>query len=215
MSTEQTHDVNTEQTPEEQKEHNVTGYIRFNKEDDLTTIFNTLFEFRKKYGLKYSHNRNFIYFSVKKNYLPEFAKVQQFRISHYKSKSEYTCSEDVANKLCEIRDSFLRIEKNNETGNVVFLSRTNDNTHNQLVYNVFKNNNEEFDSNKYRFLEQVKKNNNGEQVVKEYKQFKKTENSVKKHLLKTKTTVEDGFTKVVRNKAKYNNKKSQVRQATV
>ena len=70
---------------------NVTGFIRFNKDEDLTPIFNTLYQFRTSHGLKYSHHHRhgLIFFSVKSDCLAELAKVQPFSFSHFLSKKCY------------------------------------------------------------------------------------------------------------------------------
>jgi hypothetical protein len=148
---------------------NVTGYIHFNKDDDLSKIFNILHEFRKNYGLKYSHHKDFIFFSVRSDCLSELAKAQPFRISHYRTKSEYSCSSELADKLLSVRDSFVRMswtktdKKTSEDteskesvdtadGTVQFLSRTIGRVHNQLVYRIFKSISEEFYRSNYHFV---------------------------------------------------------------
>lgn len=135
---------------------NVTGYIHFNKDDDLTKIFETLQQFRTSHRLKYYHHRNdFIFFSVKSDCLGELAKVQKFKISHYNSKSMYECTKDFADKLLAIRDSFVRLSWCEESGQVQFLSRTIGRVHNELVRRVFKTANETFDRSCYHFVPHI------------------------------------------------------------
>lgn len=131
---------------------NVTGYIHFNKDDDLSKIFNTLHQFRTSHGLKYSHHRDFIFFSVKSDCLSELAKVQPFRISHYRSKSEYSCSKELANKLLVVRDSFVRMTWMETEGLVQFLSRTVGRVHTQLVRRIFESVSETFAYSDYHFV---------------------------------------------------------------
>ena len=131
---------------------NVTGYIHFNQNDDLSKLFNTLHQFRTSHGLKYSHHRDFIFFSVKSDCLSELAKVQPFRISHYRSKSEYSCTKDLADKLLAVRDSFVRMSWMETEGVVQFLSRTIGRVHNQLVYRIFKSASEMFSRTNYHFV---------------------------------------------------------------
>ena len=136
---------------------NVTGYIHFNKDDDLTKIFETLHTFRTSHRLKYYHHRHdFIFFSVKSDCLTELAKVQPFKISHYSSKSTYTCTKEVADKLISVRDSFVRTSWDEETGTVQFLSRTIGRVHNELVQRVFKTVDETFDRSSYHFIPHIK-----------------------------------------------------------
>jgi len=143
---------------------NVTGYIHFNKDDDLTIIFETLQQFRTSHKLKYYHHRNdFIFFSVKSDCLGELAKVQKFKISHYNSKSMYDCTKEFADKLLAVRDSFVRLSWSEESGQVQFLSRTIGRVHNELVRRVFKTVDETFDRSCYHFVPHVS-SDSGEQA---------------------------------------------------
>jgi hypothetical protein len=214
---------------------NVTGYIHFNKDDDLTKIFETLQQFRTSHKLKYYHHRNdFIFFSVKSDCLGEFAKVQKFKISHYNSKSMYDCTKDFADKLLEVRDSFVRLSWNEESGQVQFLSRTIGRVHNELVRRVFKTVGETFDRSNYHFVPHVP-SESGEQGetkpevvptrvstgsrgkrggrggsrgghgISHEATREHTSHGTTQH-----TSGNDSFTKVVRNKSKYNKNKVKV-----
>jgi hypothetical protein len=134
---------------QESRSRNVTGYIHYNKSDDLTKTFEVLKEFRTKYGLKFSHHRDYVFFSLKSDYLDELAKKQPFRISHYRSKSEYKCDENISEKLLGQSDSFLRMTYNKENGVVQFLSRTTGYIHRHLVIRVFNDSDVSFDKNNY------------------------------------------------------------------
>lgn len=221
MSEQDNQTTQTEKT--EQTVKNVTGYIHYNKDDDLTKIFNVLHKFRTDYGLKYSHNREFIFFSVKSDCLGEFAKVQPFRISHYRSKSTYSCSKEQGEKVLAVRDSFVRASWNDTAGCLEFLSRTIGRVHNYLVSRVFKTAGEEFIREKYHFIKLVnateEQDVSKEEVkeVKEVKDKKQTKKTSKPKTLRGKKVKQqnvsvssDGFTKVVRNKAKYNKNKVKV-----
>ena len=147
---------------------NVTGYIHFNKDDDLTKIFETLHTFRTSHRLKYYHHRDgFIFFSVKSDCLSELAKVQPFKISHYSSKSTYSCDKTVADKLVAVRDSFVRLSWDETSGTVQFLSRTIGRVHNDLVRRVFKSADEVFVRTNYHFIPHVQSGADGEEVVSE------------------------------------------------
>lgn len=144
---------------------NVTGYIHFNKDDDLTKIFESLHQFRTSHRLKYYHHRNdFIFFSVKSDCLNELAKVQKFKISHYSSKSTYFCTKEVADKLVAVRDSFVRLSWDETEGTVQFLSRTIGRVHNELVRRVFKAAAETFERTNYHFVPHVKSSGEGDDV---------------------------------------------------
>lgn len=221
---------------------NVTGYIHFNKDDDLTKIFETLQQFRTSHKLKYYHHRNdFIFFSVKSDCLGELSKVQKFKISHYSSKSMYDCTKEFADKLLAVRDSFVRLSWSEESGQVQFLSRTIGRVHNELVRRVFKTANETFDRSCYHFVPHVS-SETGEQdeTTPEvaparvstgfrggrggrggsrggrggsrggYGGYHGATREHTGHGTTQHTSGNDGFTKVVRNKSKYNKNKVQV-----
>ncbi|AYV79972.1 MAG: hypothetical protein Gaeavirus3_26 [Gaeavirus sp.] len=136
----------------EERVRNVTGYIHYNEDDDLTKIFDTLTKFRKEHGLKYSHHKNFIFFLLKSDCLEELVKFQPFRISHYHSKSEYPCDKTDADKLLAVLDSFVRMSWNEETERVEFLSRTLGRIHNKLVRRIFETGGIEYDNDKYMII---------------------------------------------------------------
>jgi hypothetical protein len=153
------------QTNEDQtktKTRNVTGYIHYNKDDDLTKIFDTLREFRTKHGLKFSHHRDYIFFSVRSEHLNELAKQQPFRISHYRSKSQYKCDKQMADKLTNQSDSFVRMTWNETDGNVQFLSRTTGKIHNQLLQRIFKDSDVSFNRSNYHMVRTQQNNQNND-----------------------------------------------------
>ena len=141
----------------ENKTHFVTGIIYYKDGDDLTETFTTLHKFRKEYGLKYSKNRGCIYFSVNGEHLTELSKEQKFKISHFKSKSEYVCNQELADKLLAVRDSFIRMFWVETEGKVQFLSRTNTFDHNQLVFRIFKSISETFTKSNYYLVKTLAK----------------------------------------------------------
>jgi hypothetical protein len=127
----------------------VTGYIHYNKDDDLTKIFDVLKDFRTRLGLKFSHHKDYIFFSLKSEHLNELAQKQPFRISHYRSKSEYKCDKATSEKLTKQSDSFLRMTWNEETGMVQFLSRTTGRVHMYLVLRIFNDSTTKFEKQNY------------------------------------------------------------------
>jgi hypothetical protein len=219
---------------------NVTGYIHYNKEDDLTKMFNVLHKFRTDYGLKYSHNRDFIFFSVKSDCLGELAKVQPFRISHYRSKSTYNCTKEVSEKVLAVRDSFVRASWNDTEGCLEFLSRTIGRVHNYLVSRMFKTGGETFVRANYHFVRvstqeaqdtgvvvqdtgvvaqdtvppKGKTQSKGKLSFRGKKPAKSARPDRPDKEVKTTVESSDGFTKVVRNKSKYNKNKVQVESSS-
>jgi len=134
------------------KTRNVTGYIHYNKDDDLTKIFDVLKDFRTRLGLKFSHHKDYIFFSLKSEHLNELAQKQPFRISHYRSKSEYKCDKATSEKLTKQSDSFLRMTWNEETGTVQFLSRTTGRVHMYLVLRIFNDSTTKFEKQNYSVI---------------------------------------------------------------
>lgn len=220
------------ETPETTR--NVTGYIHFNKDDDLTKIFETLHTFRISYKLKYYHHRNdFIFFSVKSDCLSELAKVQPFKISHYSSKSTYSCTKEVAEKLLAVRDSFVRTSWDEEKGTVQFLSRTIGRVHNELVRRVFKTADEDFVRTSYHFVPHVsKESEEGTMTPRDTEPVPNTVRTTRarrgghqrgsgnqrggRHQQGTgrEQSENDGFTRVVRDKSKYNKNRVQMESTT-
>ena len=131
----------------DQKPKIVTGFIHYDKDDDLTKIFNVLQDFRGNYGLKFSHHRGQIFFSVRSDHLDELYAKQPFKVSKYSTRTTYECDQTCGNKLVSQRDSFLRMTY--QDGKVIFSSRTPPRIHYQLVQRVFKDTNTFFDKQKY------------------------------------------------------------------
>jgi hypothetical protein len=207
-----TEDNQIAQTSTETKKtvKNITGYIHFNDGDNLDTVFTNLKQFHESHKLKYFHHRKgFIFFSVKSDCLDEFSKVQKFKISHYNSKSTYSCSKEVADKLLAVMDSFVRMSWVEEDGHVLFLSRTLGRVHNDLIRRIFKTSGERFDNSNYHFEPFVKTTETTATTEAET-----TEEVVKpKRRTFTQKTTDSSFTKTPRNKDKYNKKKVEVEQA--
>ena len=141
----------------EQKPKIVTGFIHYDKEDDLTKIFNVLQDFRSRRGLKFSHHRGQIFFSVRSEHLDELHTMQQYKISKYSTRTTYECDQIFGNRLVSQRDSFLRMTYQDDA--VLFSSRTPPRIHYQLVQRVFKDTNSFFDNQKYVLC---KKNNDND-----------------------------------------------------
>lgn len=141
-----------DQQDQSTKTRNVTGYIHYNKDDDLTKIFDVLKDFRTRLSLKFSHHKDYIFFSLKSEHLNELAQKQPFRISHYRSKSEYKCDKTTADVLTKQSDSFLRMTWNEESGTVQFLSRTTGRIHMYLVMRIFNDSTINFDKTSYTVI---------------------------------------------------------------
>lgn len=160
----------------------LTGFVYYNENDDLAKIFDVIKDFRVRHGLKYSHYKGYIFFMMSSEFLDEFSKVRPFRISKFKSSSEYSCSKDVADKLIEQRNSFIKMRWD-ESG-ITFRSRTKTFFHNHLVRKLFKDAEIELNQESYtvhRFNQEDEVNRvEGEQEVKTQNQSKgNTEEFVK------------------------------------
>jgi hypothetical protein len=123
----------------------ITGYIRYNKDENIENVINTL----KSFHAKYSHHIGYIFFSLDQNKLSELSTLLKFRISRFESKSHYSCSPDLASSLTSQRDSFLRIHYVDASQSVEFLSRTTSSVHYNLVQRLFKRANIEFVHSNY------------------------------------------------------------------
>ena len=138
----------------------MTGFIYYNKAEDLTELFETLNEFRKNYGLKYSHQKfsSKIYFNINSEHLGTLYKKKQFKISRFQTKSEYKCEKKTADKLMRQRDSFIRMDWNDETDTLTFMSRTESKHHSNLVKRIFKDSKITIDMSNYQVLRDYLKN---------------------------------------------------------
>ena len=150
----------------DQKPKIVTGFIHYDKDDDLTKIFNVLQDFRSKNGLKFSHHRGQIFFSVRSENLDELYSKQPFKVSKYSTRTTYECDQACGNQLVSQRDSFLRMIY--QDGKVIFSSRTPPRIHYQLVQRVFKDTNTFFDKQKYVL---IRKNNEREEETSPNREF--------------------------------------------
>jgi hypothetical protein len=140
----------------------LTGFIYYNETDDLSKIFEVIKDFRTRHGLKYTHYKGYIFFMLLSDFMGEFSKVRPFRISKFKSSSEYTCSKEVADKLIEQRNSFIKV-KWDEAGYLVFMSRTKTFFHNYLVRKLFKDAEMELNQELYKVNRFTPENNDKEQ----------------------------------------------------
>jgi hypothetical protein len=139
--------ANPSATDEQKKLKNITCIIHCNADDDLSEKFVHLHDFKKKYGLKFSHHKTCIIFNLKSEHLTELNALVKFKVSSYMNSSQYVCEKDIADKLMSRHDSFLRM--NYYDGSVVFSSRTPIRIHNILVRNLFKDFEQQFDTKNY------------------------------------------------------------------
>ncbi len=147
MSTEQNQAVENTET----KSRVITCFVYYNSDEELSKIFETINDFRTRHGLKYSHHSGYIFFNLLSDHLNEFGKARPFRVSKYKTVSEYACTKEVADKLMEKKNSFVRTSWN-EDGTVVFNSRTIARVHSSLVYKIFRESGVEFSKDSYKVL---------------------------------------------------------------
>ena len=159
----------------EQKPKIVTGFIHYDKEDDLTKIFNVLQDFRSRRGLKFSHHRGQIFFSIRSEHLDELHTMQQYKISKYSTRTTYECDQAFGNRLVSQRDSFLRMTYQDDA--VLFSSRTPPRIHYQLVQRVFKDTNSFFDKQKYVLCKKYDEDDNNEDEEKNNEYIKVTRNN--------------------------------------
>ncbi len=196
----------------------MTCFIRYNENDDQSKIFDILKDFRTRHGLKFSHYKGYIFFTLSSEHMGELAKVRPFTVSKFKTSSEYSCTAEVAAKIKKQRDSFVRMRWNEEDEKIVFTSRTKAKTHNHLVRRIFKDAEQEFNNDSYTFNrsprdtdEKDEKDEKDEPEKKEVKQEKPSmEGFVKVEKKYRKKDTEDKETKEVKetkekpkSKAKY------------
>jgi len=130
----------------------ITCFIHYSDDDNQEQIFEVLKTFRKEKGLKFSHHRGYIFFTLLSTYLDEFSKVRPFKISRFQTKSEYKCTKEVAEKLMSQKDSFIRMIWSDEDELLTFLSRTTSRVHGQLVRRIFRDSQQEFVRTQYKVL---------------------------------------------------------------
>ena len=137
----------------------MTGYVHYNKSDDLAQLFETLNEFRKNNGLKYSHQSNvgMVFFNIGSEHLEALYKVRPYKISKFQTRSEYQCDKETADKLMGQRDSFVRMNWDDETNTLTFMSRTTSRVHGNLVRRIFKDSQLNLDRTHYNVLRDLSK----------------------------------------------------------
>ena len=143
----------------------MTGYVHYNKSDDLAQLFETLNEFRKNNGLKYSHQGNvgMVFFNVNSEHLDALYKVRPFKISKFQTRSEYECDKDTSDKLMGQKDSFVRMNWDEQTNTLTFMSRTTSRVHGNLVRRIFKDSELNLDKSQYKVLRDYTNTNNEDQ----------------------------------------------------
>ena len=143
----------------------MTGYVHYNKTDDLAQLFETLNEFRKNNGLKYSHQGNvgMVFFNVNSEHLDALYKVRPFKISKFQTRSEYQCDKDTADNLMGQKDSFVRMNWDDQSNTLTFMSRTTSRVHGNLVRRIFKDSELNLDKTQYKVLRDYSRTDNEEQ----------------------------------------------------
>lgn len=130
----------------------ITCFVHYNKTDDQSKIFDVLKDFRTRHGLKFSHHQGYIFFTLSSEHLDELSKVRPFKVSKFLTKSEFSCTKEVADKLIEQKDSFVRMFWSDETSKLTFVSRTLSRVHGQLVRRIFKDSDQQFDRDQYHII---------------------------------------------------------------
>lgn len=146
------HTNNTDITINENNSVNVCCFHRYSKNDDLTKIFETINDFRNKYGLKFTHHKFYIYMIIKSDYLKELSQVLPFQISKFKTESHYNCSPEDVQLITSVKNSFIRTTFDENLGIVVFRSKTNMAIHLSLVQKIFESLKYDFDSTNHTIL---------------------------------------------------------------
>mgnify|MGYP000252243111 CR=1 FL=1 len=135
------------------QEKNMVGYINVeNDTDKLTNLFGILNEFRKNNGLKYTRGEGIVFFSVKSKFLNELSEKTPFKISKFKTRSEYECDPQTANLLLEQKDSFIRMNWDADTNILTFMSRTHAKIHGNLIRRIFKDASLTLDTAYYKIM---------------------------------------------------------------
>ncbi len=169
----------------------ITCFVHYNKNDDQSKIFDVLKDFRTRHGLKFSHHQGYIFFTLSSEHLDELSKVRPFKVSKFQTRSEFSCTKEVADKLMGQKDSFVRMFWSDEDGKVTFVSRTLSRIHGQLVRRIFKDSEQQFDRDSYKIIREPREGENNEEQAKPQPKTQDTE------------TKPDGFVKVERkNKTK-------------
>lgn len=155
--------VTETETVTETKPRIMTGYIHYGESDDLTKLFDILKEFKNNNGLKYSHQSKaqMVFFNISTEHLDALSKVRPFKISKFKTTTEYKCDENTSLVLMGQKDSFLRMIWNGETETVSFLSRTPSRVHGNLVRRIFRDSGVEFQQNSYSVQRNFDREGNG------------------------------------------------------
>ncbi len=207
------------ETNTENKSPVVTGYIVYKEGEDLAGVFESLKKFRTNNGLKFSHHAGYIFFTIRSDHLAEFAKERKFKISKFVTKSEYSCTKEVADKIYEQRDAFIRIIWDEENGKVLFSSKVPPRIHSTFVRRVFKGSEQEFEKDSYKVVMKnkgIKKFTRNESDETDEPTDKPTDKP-KKYIRKTKfqkgdkieeseqtkKTVPEGFTRVGKTRKDY------------
>jgi hypothetical protein len=193
----------------------ITCFVHYNKTDDQSKIFDVLKDFRNRHGLKFSHHQGYIFFTLSSEHLDELSKVRPFKVSKFQTKSEFTCTKEVADKLIEQKDSFVRMFWNDETGRLTFVSRTLSRIHGQLVRRIFKDSNQQFDRDQYQIIRTPNDNDNDNEEQKEVLDESKvqikphTQESFVKVENKKKTQTKSDTPRTTKSKTKYEPKQTE------
>ena len=144
---------NTDITTNENTSVNVCCFHRYNKNDDLTKIFETINYFRSEYGLKFTHHKYYIYMIIKSDYLKELSQALPFQISKFKTESHYSCNPEDVQLITSIKNSFIRTTFDENLGIIVFRSKTNMAVHISLVQKILESlESHSYDSNNHTIL---------------------------------------------------------------
>ncbi len=142
------------------QEKNMVGFINVGTDsDELTNLFGILNEFRKNNGLKYTRGEGIIFFSIKSKFLGELSKKTPFKISKFKTRSDYQCDSETANSLLKQKDSFIRMNWDADTNTLTFMSRTHAKIHGNLIRRIFKDASETLDTANYKVMKNFGTNN--------------------------------------------------------
>ena len=142
-------ETNTLINNEPPKHKNITCLIHYNENDDQSKIFEVLKKFRIEKGLKFSHHKEYIFFTISSEYLGDFYKERPFKISRFQSKSSYKCSKEISDKITAQKDSFIRMIWDEDNERLTFMSRTLPRIHGILVKRIFNDAKEEFKRENY------------------------------------------------------------------
>lgn len=142
----------------------VTGFIIFDHDANLDELMGKLKAFRAEHRFKFTiqGQSHMIYFIANTDDLDKLSAITPFKISKLRSESKYLCTINTYENLKKCKESFMRMIW--EDDGITFISRTNAQTHNNLLRRMFKETKELFEPDNYTVIMDGKSNKDGHEV---------------------------------------------------